>query len=244
MRWLAPLFVFALVPLVLQGSSESFVGTLTDPIDVFETTFTLAAPTAGITLQTYGFGGGTNAAGTVIASGGTDPFLAIFSGTGAGATMLTDASSNPFGTSLDLTNYSSFQGCPPAGTVDIGGAVCGDITMALPSLDAGTYTVILSDGQYIPFAVFDNGMLGEGFVDLTGAQFCNLSINGLSCPNDSGNYALDITGLPASAAPVPEPTDVGLSLPVAFVIAGALRRAGRFRRSIWPTCKHPQGANQ
>jgi hypothetical protein len=38
--------------------------------------------------------------------------------------------------------------------------VCGDITVTLPSLAARTYTIVLTDGQYIANAVFDNGTLG------------------------------------------------------------------------------------
>ena len=79
---------------------------------------------------------------------------------------------------------------------------CGDITMSL-SLLAGTYTVVLSDGEYIADAVFDNGTLGEGFTDFTGGAFCRLSINGVDCPNTSGAYALDITTASAAAAPEP-----------------------------------------
>src|SRR5580658_10541557 len=89
------------------AESVSYTGSLTSSTDVFETTFTLAS-SAAITLQTWGFGGGVNAAGATILPGGTDPFVAIFSGTGPDATILTDASSNPFGTSIDLGNYASF----------------------------------------------------------------------------------------------------------------------------------------
>jgi len=40
----------------------------------------------------------------------------------------------------------------------LGGAnVCGDITLQLASLAVGTYTAVLSDGQYQANAVFDNG---------------------------------------------------------------------------------------
>jgi hypothetical protein len=189
------------VPLA-RADTESFTGTLSSSTSVFETTLTLASA-GDVLLQTYGFGGGTNAQGTVIAAGGTDPFLAIFSGTGGAATILTDGLGNPFGTSLDLSNYGSFAGCPPAGTVNIGGSpVCGDITMNLVSLPHGTYTIVLSDGQYIANAVFDNGTLGEGFTDFTGGFFCNLSINGADCPNTSGAYALDIT-TPTVSTPEP-----------------------------------------
>jgi hypothetical protein len=206
MRLLLAFSVLALVPGALQADFVSYTGTLSSSTDVVEETFTLSSP-GTIGLQTWGFGGGTNAAGDVISPGGTDPFLAIFSGIGASATILTDGMGNPFGTSLDLSNYGNpnFLGCPPAGAPVIGGsAQCGDITMTLPSLAAGTYTVALSDGQYIPQAVFDNGTLGEGFSDLTGGGFCNLVINGVGCPDSLGGaYAFDITGLPGAAVPEP-----------------------------------------
>ena len=231
-RFLA-LFALALAPAAISAGSVSYVGNLATPTDVFETTFTLSSP-ATIGLQTWGFGGGTNAAGTPIPSGGTDPLLAIFSGTGAGATILTDGSSNPYETSLDLSNYGSFVGCGPAGTPSIGGSTqCGDITMTIPSLAAGTYTAVLSDGNYQANAVFDNGTLGEGFSDFTGipSAFCNLSINGVNCPNTSGAYAFVITGLPTSTSTVPEPADVALLSPAALLALSGLRRAVCFRRS-------------
>jgi hypothetical protein len=220
----APLLL-ALAP-VAFANSVSYTGTLTGSTDVFETTFTLAF-SATITLQTWGFGGGVNAQGATILPGGTDPFLAIFSGTGPSATILSDAFSNPFGTSIDFGNYGSFEGCPPAGAPLIGGsAQCGDITMPLPTLAAGTYTVALSDGDYVPNAVFDNGTLGEGFADFTGGIFCNLEINGVACPNTSGAYALDIDGLPAAV--VPEPAAMPLFVSGFLFLAAGLKR--RFTR--------------
>ena len=172
-------------------SSSSFVGTLASPEDFFSVTVSIPSDT-DVTLQTYGFGGGINQAGTVIAPGGTDPLVGLFLGTGDGATFIN-------GTSLDLTNYSSFIGCPPANSVsNFGGTTCGDVTMLFPSLAAGTYTVLLSDGQFIPNAAVGAGTtLGDGFSDLTGGQFCNIAdfTNGVEtdCPNTSGAYALDIT---------------------------------------------------
>jgi hypothetical protein len=185
---------------------------------------------AAIELQTWGFGGGTNASGQVIPVGGTDPFVAIFSGTGDSATILTDGLGNPYGTSLVLLNYGDFQGCPPAGAPVIGGSPqCGDITMTLASLAAGTYTVILSDGEYIANAVYDNGTLGEGFTDWTGGGFCNLSINGVDCPNTSGAYAFDITGLPAAS--VPEPAPVALFGSMLLGLGALYASGGRLPRS-------------
>jgi hypothetical protein len=138
--------LFTLIPSAVQASSVSYTGTLASSTDVVEETFTLSSPTS-VELQTWGFGGGTNAAGDRILPGGTDPFLGIFCGTGSSATILTDGSGNPDGTSLDLSNYGNpnFLGCPPAGAPVMGGSPqCGDINMTLTSLAAGTYTVILT----------------------------------------------------------------------------------------------------
>jgi hypothetical protein len=220
-------FFPALLALAATGMANagtlSLTGTLSSAEDTADFVITLATP-GTVDLQTYGFGGGTNAAGTVILPGGTDPFLAIFSGAGSGAAILTDGSGNPYGTSLDLSNYGNpnFFGCGPANTETIAGSpMCGDITMTIPSLAAGTYTVVLSDGQYIADAVFDNGTLGEGFSDFTGDDpttlpptpgiFCNIVVdsNGDACPNNSGAWALDIT-TPGGGSSTPEPGTLGL----------------------------------
>jgi hypothetical protein len=200
------MFFVAQVPLAFADSSstQSYTGTLANSDSVFQTTVTVGAGD-DVLLQTYGFGGGTNAAGTVIPGGGTDPFVAIFDPTGG---ILTDGAGDTFGTSIALGNYNSFMGCSPttAATPIIGGAPqCGDVIMSLDDLASGTYTIVLSDGLYIANAVFDNGNLSEGFTDeFTGGQFCNLEINGVACPNTSGNYALDVTTItPAVATPEP-----------------------------------------
>lgn len=232
-RWLFGSFAFVLATMAVYADSISYTGTLASSTDVFETTFTLSS-TATIGLQTWGFGGGTNAAGNAISPGGTDPFLAVFSGTGAGATILTDAFSNPFGTSLDLSNYGNpnFLGCGPAGAPVIGGSPqCGDIAMTLSSLAAGTYTVVLSDGQYIANAVYDNGTLSEGFTDLTGGVFCNVDINGVGCTDPLGGaYAFDITGLPAATSSVPEPAFGGVLAVIALLGPALLTKSFQKRR--------------
>ncbi len=215
LRWLACVVVLILFVGAAHADGTSYVGTLANPdsSDLTQSTFQVTLVLSGesdVTLQTYGFGGGTNQAGTVISPGGTDPFVGLFSGTGSGALFIN-------GTSLDLANYT--PGCPPAGTVsNFGGTTCGDVTMTLDDLAAGTYTVLLSDGQFIPNAAVGAGStLGDGFLDLTGGSndgtgfFCNIAdfTGGVEtdCPNASGAYALDVVTAPLTA-PVPEPTSL------------------------------------
>jgi len=187
-----------------EADTMSQIGTLASPEDTVLIPIVLTSAGA-VTLQTYGFGGGVNAAGTPIAPGGFDPFVGLFSGTGDGA-ILVD------GTSDILTNYT--PGCPPAGTVMLGGsATCGDVNLQFTGLAAGTYTVLLSDGEYIPFATFEGpgGTLGDGFVDFTAGAFQTCDANS-DCNDDTANWALDITTSGGAAPPpVPEPPSVELA---------------------------------
>lgn len=208
-------------------TTTSYMGTLQSPdnnsgtfdsTDSFMVTLTLSS-VSDVTLQSYGFGGGVNGAGTPISPGGTDPFVALFSGTGDGAVFID-------GNSLDLTNYT--PGCPPANTVsNFGDTTCGDVSLTFTGLAAGTYTVLLSDGQYIPCADVSLGCatLGDGAVDLTGGVFCNLDDVDTStpCPNTSGAWALDVT-VSSSAPPVPEPGSLIL------LGTGVLGTAGCWKR--------------
>jgi len=111
------------------AATISKTGTFGTPEDTETLTLTLTS-TGDVTLQTYGFGGGTNAAGTLISAGGFDPFVGLFSGTGSSATLIN-------GTSDVLSNYTS--GCPPAGTVTVGGLKnqCGDVTLQFNGLPGG-----------------------------------------------------------------------------------------------------------
>ncbi len=207
---LSVLFVLASSAL---ADSSSYTGTLASSTDSYSLVFTVAGSSSeNVTVQTWGFGGGSNAAGQTIAAGGFDPFVGIFTGTGSTASIVTDGSGNPFGTSDALSNYGGFMGCPPAGTVNIGGSVCGDVTMQLALLP-GTYTLVLSDAAFIPNAVFDNGTLGEGFSDLTGGAFqtCNTDSTGATtCANDTANWAVDLTTSGGTTVPAPEPAALGL----------------------------------
>ena len=177
-------------------TTTTYTGTLATEDSTVDIVLSLGSA-SNVTLQTYGFGGGTDSLGNVFAAGGVDPFLAIFNSAG---NILTNGG-NPYGTSAIQSNYSTFQGCPPANPVG-GGVGCGDITMSIADLTAGTYTIVLSDGQYFANAIFDDGNLSEGFTDFTGgtSNFCDTI--GLTC---TGGYALDVTTAPIGTTGVSEP---------------------------------------
>ena len=174
-RWLA-LFVAgwfaASATTGARAASVSLVGQL-DPgnaQDVVLRVVTLSSP-GSLSIQSWGHGGssgapgGTNAQGAAIPGGGFDPYLSVFSGSGPTATFL---ASNDDGA------------CPP-GTVDA--ALCGDSTLTLPALPAGSYTVAIS--AFLNMSLAENlgsGTLGDGFVGLG------------SFGTRSNLYAVDISG--------------------------------------------------
>jgi PEP-CTERM motif len=209
----------------LSAESLSFTGTLSSPEDVFETTFTLTAADT-VTFQTWGFGGGTNAAGQVIPAGGFDSLLALFSGPIATATIYVDGSGNPLADADNLANppWSYVGNCPAAGTVAIGtNNDCGDVFMQA-ALDAGTYTLVLTDANYILNAVYDNGALSEGFVDFTGGVFQTCDPVSNACITPNGNYAVDIVSTRSDLPTVtPEPSTLSLLCIGLAVLAGAKR---------------------
>jgi PEP-CTERM motif len=213
----------------LSAESLSFGGSLNTPEDIFTTTFTLTIADT-LTFQTWGFGGGTNAAGQAIAAGGFDPLLSLFSGPVATATMVVDGSGDPLADADNLFNppWSFVGNCPAAGTVAIGtNNDCGDVFMQV-TLNAGTYTLVLSDANYIPDAIFDNGALSEGFVDLTDGIFQTCDSDSNACITPNGNYAVDILStqslLPTA---VPEPSSLPLLCIGLVIFAGAKRFSHR-----------------
>jgi hypothetical protein len=203
-------FAVCLLSVSASASSISYQGTLSSPETDAE--FTFALKSAGVvTFQTWGFGGGTNASNQIVAPGGFDPLIALFSGLGPTATIVTDGLGDPFadadnlvnGPLIDPTLISYVGNCPPAGEVAIGvDNDCGDDLMQV-SLSAGTYTLTLSDANYIPNALYDLGTLSEGYSDLTAGVFQTCDSTDGSCITPNGNYAVDIVSSGLAVAPEP-----------------------------------------
>src|SRR5258706_10536429 len=176
--------VWTFLAAACYGDSVSLTGSLdpNNPNDVVLYAFSLSA-TSTLTIQSYGYGGtseapgGANAAGAVIPAGGFDSYLSLFLGTGPNATFL-------------ASNDDGF--CPP-GHASPG---CHDSTLLMPSLGAGTYTMALTVFDNFSFAEnFGSGTLGDGFIGL-GDYF-----DGSSGTFRTASYAVDISASSLTVAP-------------------------------------------
>ena len=159
--------VFALVlsGTPIRAASTSITQVLTDPNSVYTTTFTLAS-FSDVTIQTWGYAGGTNANGTVIPAGGFDPAVALFQGTGSAATIY---------------DFDDDGSCPP-GNVDAVSGQCLDSTLVEIALAPGTYTLVLMASPNAPVGP----TLGDGFAG--GGSFTDFLGN-----VRTGNFAVNIT---------------------------------------------------
>jgi hypothetical protein len=177
----AATWILALVVTAGMAAGQSLTGNIdpTDANDVLLLTFTLSAPSS-LNVQSFGYGGsgnapgGKNAAGTVIAPGGFDPYISLFTGVGPTATFV---ASNDDGV------------CPP-GTAT--GASCPDSTLAVNNLPAGSYILAMSVFDNFSFAEnLGSGDLGDLFIGL-GNYY-----DAISNTVRTSNYAIDLaaTGL-------------------------------------------------
>jgi hypothetical protein len=209
-----------------SANSLSFTGNLATPQSTFVAEFTWTGNSA-LTIQTWGFGGGTNAAGAAISPGGFDPLVALFSGTGPTASIVMLAG-NPVVSADSLIGFAG--SCPPGNTALVGGLpTCGDASLSL-NLAPGIYTLVLSDANYIPLAVNPGppgaSLLSDGFTDLTGGVFQTCvtdANNNLSCITPDSHFAVDITGNGVKLA-TPEPGTLALTATGLIALFAAARR--------------------
>ena len=204
-----PLLVLCLSPGVASAINFSFTGTFLtdDQIEAF--LFMAPTPNATVTLRTYGYAGGTNAAGMTIPAGGLDPILSVFAVNGGVIGTLIGSNNDGAGVPVDPATGNAF-----------------DSLLALSTLTAGqTYAVILSQNDNAANGpTFADGFLEAGNGNFTaafgcgGPAFCDVTPS-----QRTGFWAVDILG--AGAA-----TDISMPEPGSFLLLGAGIVAMAFHR--------------
>lgn len=201
MRFLATkaLGLGVLAASLASATNFSFQGTLTrdDEVQFFNLSVGLMSI---VTLRTWSYAGGVNAAGTTIPRGGFDPILALFDSSGALINENDDGNSS---VSADPVTGETFD------------------TFLRSSLSPGTYTV-----SVMQFDNFANGSnLSEGFLNTGDATFTSAfgCSNGRYCDvdatNRTGAWAFDILGVDSATVPTP-PSEVPEPATVSMMIAG------------------------
>jgi hypothetical protein len=196
----------------------SFTGTFTQDDDVQLFNFTVGA-TSTVTLRSWSYAGGTNAAGTVIARGGFDPILALFDSAGNFIGDNDDGSSVP----TDLLSNTAF-----------------DVLLTL-DLAPGNYTVAISQFNNRAGAHLSDAFSRQGQGNFTGApdftiidpecdtsQGKFLDVSGSPACNRDGHWAFDI--LNVAAADVVDPPPTSVPEPSAMALIGAALAALGFAR--------------
>jgi hypothetical protein len=172
-----------------MAADFSFTGNLQQDDNVQLFTFSVGAP-SNVTLRTWSYAGGTNAAGQAIPRGGFDPILALFDSTGALVGQNDDG--GPLFVPADAVTGAYYD------------------TFLQLALGAGSYSVSVM--QYNNFAVGPN--LSNGF-GLTGQPNFTQAWSGgnpgyfydVTGNHRDGHWAFDILGVEsANQSTVPEPS--------------------------------------
>src|SRR5947209_5572275 len=185
------ILAFTLLSTICSAGDFSFSGTFTDTNQVQYITFTVNSGSK-VVIQSYSYGGGTNAAGLSIQRGGFDPSVVLFRGT--------DSFAPVFKTTDD--EYGCAQGTRDAVT-----NICYDVYWEGTSqpTDPGAPVAAFEPGRYVValtnYGNFNNGLsLGDGFSN-TGSGFTCAGVSRFAvagaftdCTGNArdGHWALDI----------------------------------------------------
>jgi len=163
--------------------------------------FTLASA-ATVTMRTWSFGGGTNANGSVITTGGFAPVLSLFNASGSQPLLAFD------------TGGTAPLACGPRNIDPVTG-FCLDAYLN-DFLSAGSYILVLTQFDNTPNGPnLSDGFFEQGNGNFTGGPFF---LNAGTGFQRTGDWAVDITT-------APEPSTAALLIPILtlFVIAHAVR---------------------
>ncbi len=186
-----------------QAANFSFTGNFTYDNDVQFFTFTVGAPST-VTLRSWSYAGGVNAAGATIARGGFDPILAVY---------------NSAGTILGFND----DGGPSLVPTDITGQAWD--TYFSVSLPAGTYTASVM--QYDNFTVGGiGGNVSSGFVRDGQPNFTSALVGqpgyfwDVSGSHRDNHWAFDILNVEDAVVPEPSTYLAGALLALVFGVQG------------------------
>jgi hypothetical protein len=168
-----------------NATDFSFTGNFEDDDEVKEFRFTVAEPVSDVTLRTWSYAGGTNAAGADIPRGGFDPIVALFEGSTGNLIDQNDDGS----AIVDPVSGSSWD------------------SLLIRNLSAGDYTATVT--QYASFAI--GPLLANGFYGSSGTDFASrdthwaLDILNVSSASIGDSYI-------SNTPPIPEPESYALLL--------------------------------
>lgn len=207
LKKIASIFALALSATAANAADFSFTGDFTHDNEVQSFSFVVGAQ-SDVSLRSWSYAGGVNAAGQSIARGGFDPILALFDSTGLRIAEQDDA------------------GCPNVAEDAVTGQ-CWD-TFYTRNLAAGTYTVTIM--QYDNFSV--GPTLADGF-SYQGAQYQNFRNGFVDETQDKRNnlWAFDILNVNDATIPDPQPVPEPASLALLGLGLAGLAAARRRKQA-------------
>lgn len=187
----APVIAQAQVTSQAQASEFSFTGNILQDDNVQLFKFRVGAPSL-VTLRTWSYAGGVNAAGTSIAAGGFDPVLDLFDGKGRLIFQNDDGRNLP----VDPATGAALD------------------TMLSVMLGAGDYTVsVMEYNNFAAGSTLADGFQKDGLGNFTARPGCARFCDFLDNVRDS-HWAFDIVNVDAAATltrtSVPEPMSLAL----------------------------------
>lgn len=192
--YIAGLALLFLTHFPASAASFSFTGNFSQDSDVQFFNFSIASDSSAVTIQTLSLNGGTNNAGSSIASGGFDTYLALYNqSTGD---WVTDTLNKAFGAEAVIDN-----------ALLIGALSAGNYVLALTQFDNVAAGLNLSDGfandfglatfATPPFTTRAGGGSGHWALDILLVDSANMQINNVGAPETMTLILLGLVGLVA-----------------------------------------------